>query len=281
MVLSIVLACGSLQARDFRPPVIYGKDNRREVYTEPNSDVRKLASSVVAIFSPEYLKEDPATGRHRIEAASYQEFYGLCETERFVAQTAAADCTGFLIGKDLIATAGHCIVNARTCKNLRFVFDYALTSAEDVPEETKRENTYRCREIVAIKDTWTVDYAIIRTDRPVIGRKPLRMNPNGGPKMNEKLFIIGHPSGLPMKIADEAFMRGRGRGFFVANLDSNGGNSGSPVFNARTKMVEGILVRGEEDFIDSGSCKVSLVCPDRGCVGQDVTNIGEVLKHLR
>ncbi|WP_420540401.1 S46 family peptidase (plasmid) [Paenibacillus polymyxa] len=34
--------------------------------------------------------------------------------------------------------------------------------------------------------------------------------------------------------------------FFVANLDTYGGNSGSPVFNSDTHEVEGILVRGED-----------------------------------
>ncbi|MEK7233144.1 MAG: S46 family peptidase [Elusimicrobiota bacterium] len=34
-------------------------------------------------------------------------------------------------------------------------------------------------------------------------------------------------------------------GFFVANLDTYGGNSGSAVFNVETNLVEGILLRSE------------------------------------
>ena len=59
--------------------------------------------------------------------------------------------------------------------------------------------------------------------------------------------------------------------FFVANLDTYGGNSGSPVFNAASYKVEGILVRGENDFVTNGTCYVSLVCPTTGCRGEDVT----------
>jgi hypothetical protein len=59
--------------------------------------------------------------------------------------------------------------------------------------------------------------------------------------------------------------------FFAANLDTYGGNSGSPVFNATSGTVEGILVRGENDFVSNGSCYVSLVCPTTGCRGEDVT----------
>ena len=36
--------------------------------------------------------------------------------------------------------------------------------------------------------------------------------------------------------------------YFTANLDTYRGNSGSPVFNAITHKVEGVLVRGEQDF---------------------------------
>ncbi len=56
----------------------------------------------------------------------------------------------------------------------------------------------------------------------------------------------------------------RRREFFVANLDTYGGNSGSPVVDARTYVVEGILVRGEDDFVQNDGCYVSLVCPDAG-----------------
>ena len=43
------------------------------------------------------------------------------------------------------------------------------------------------------------------------------------------------------------------------------------MFNATTYKVEGILVRGENDFVTNGSCYVSLVCPTTGCRGEDVT----------
>ena len=65
-------------------------------------------------------------------------------------------------------------------------------------------------------------------------------------------------------------------GYFVANLDTYGGNSGSAVFNTDTGLVEGILVRGENDFVYSNGCRVSNVCPAPGCRGEDVTKISEL-----
>ena len=87
-----------------------------------------------------------------------------------------------------------------------------------------------------------------------------------------RLFVIGHPCGLPQKYAPGAKVRDNTPApFFVANLDTYGGNSGSPVFNATSYKVEGILVRGENDFVTNGTCYVSLVCPTTGCRGEDVT----------
>src|SRR5690606_11935720 len=82
------------------------------------------------------------------------------------------------------------------------------------------------------------------------------------------LIMLGHPLGLPMKASDNATMTpldGNRIGLFSSsydllrriftkqtyyntNLDSFAGNSGSPVFNANTHVVEGILIGGGDDF---------------------------------
>jgi hypothetical protein len=81
-------------------------------------------------------------------------------------------------------------------------------------------------------------------------------------------------------VAGGASVRRHDNGFFIANLDTYGGNSGSAVFNEKTGEVEGILVRGETDFIYKGSCRVSNVCTDTGCRGEDVTRMSELLSLL-
>ena len=72
----------------------------------------------------------------------------------------------------------------------------------------------------------------------------------------------------------------REKAIFTANLDTYGGNSGSPVFNSETHEVEGILVRGDTDFVPLGKCMVSAVCPTNGCIGEDCTRVSEFLDHL-
>ncbi|HED53457.1 MAG TPA: hypothetical protein ENJ00_04570 [Phycisphaerales bacterium] len=52
----------------------------------------------------------------------------------------------------------------------------------------------------------------------------------------------------------------------MANVDAYGGNSGSMVVSQTTGMIEGILVRGNQDFVSGpGGCLQSNVCPDSGC----------------
>jgi hypothetical protein len=118
------------------------------------------------------------------------------------------------------------------------------------------------------------DWALVRLDRPASPRRPLATRTSGEAAAGEPLFVIGHPSGLPTKIAGGAAVRdASARDFFTANLDTYGGNSGSAVFGARTGLVEGILARGEDDFAARGDCRVSKRCPDDGCRGEAVTRI--------
>jgi hypothetical protein len=55
--------------------------------------------------------------------------------------------------------------------------------------------------------------------------------------------------------------------FFQANVDTYQGNSGSPVVNLDSSLLEGLLVRGMEDFVEDevAGCDRSLVCSDAGC----------------
>lgn len=81
--------------------------------------------------------------------------------------------------------------------------------------------------------------------------------------------------GLPLKIAGFATVRDFSKvGYFVADLDTFGGNSGSPVFSVKTKKIEGILVRGDEDFIDGpAGCTTMATYEQTGGRGEDVTKV--------
>ena len=104
-------------------------------------------------------------------------------------------------------------------------------------------------------------------------RTPLEFRQEGEVELDTPLVVIGHPSGLPTKIADGMVRNNESEYYFVTNLDTFGGNSGSAVFNTDTGVVEGILVR-EQDYVwDSRGCRVPKVCDENECRGEDVTRI--------
>jgi hypothetical protein len=122
------------------------------------------------------------------------------------------------------------------------------------------------------------DFALIQLDRKVTGHKPLAINRTSSLKKGDGIFVIGHPVGLPLKVAGGATVRDFSKiGYFTSDLDTFGGNSGSPVFNARTNLIEGILVRGDEDFVDSpAGCTTMATYAQTGGRGEDVTKISAI-----
>jgi hypothetical protein len=54
-----------------------------------------------------------------------------------------------------------------------------------------------------------------------------------------------------------------------------------PVFNSKTGQVEGILVRGETDYIAMNGCNISNSCANDGCRGEDFTKIRHVIDAIK
>ena len=99
----------------------------------------------------------------------------------------------------------------------------------------------------------------------------------------QKLFVIGHPGGITSVISDGAQVRSnQNLHFFQANLDTFEGNSGSPVFSEDTGVLEGILVRGENDwqYDRQAKCYRPRKCSNDQCRGEDVTRITSLSELL-
>lgn len=262
------------------PLVIYGKDNRMDVYEDTDASRRNLAASVAAILPTSAIQKGPVDAI--VNGAKYGAENNLCKSEKFWDQVAPAYCTGVLVADNIIATAGHCVMDSNFCASASFAFGFNIETQGKDPAKIKSEDVYSCKSVLHHEMVGDgADFALVELDRPVVGRKPLRLAA-AAPKTNEEIFIIGHPVGLPAKIADGAHVRRQDRGFYVANLDSFGGNSGSPVFNATTHEVAGLLVRGEQDFKQqrASRCMVSFHCQDGLCRGEDVTNPDVVKNKL-
>ncbi len=275
----------------FEPRVIYGVDNRLDIYEVLDDPVMvQIARSTAAVVYTSDIGDYITTEGNYPEIENPEEFkllpsatfgqmHDLCTEEPFFEQPSAAFCSGFLVGYDVIATAGHCIESIMECSDTAFIFDYALFSPDDDATVVKKDNIYYCKEIIARKlDGIGADYGIIRLDRHVEDRKPLTIRRGESIQIGEKVTIIGHPSGLPTKISGDANVianedEEEHKDFFLATTDSYGGNSGSAIINNLTGVVEGILVRGEQDFKWSEEgCMISNVCTeDSDCTGEEIT----------
>lgn len=260
--------------------VIYGSDDRIDVYQTDNAKLRSLADSTVALMQASSVKAEGAVAK--LETEPYGPGNGLCKDEPFYEQVTAAFCSGSLVAPDVIMTAGHCVTSDSSCANTKFVFGFAVKEKGKMPTSVPAKEVYGCAKLLGreqINDG--ADWALIKLDRAVTGHAPLKLNKTGQIENKTPIVVIGHPAGLPTKIAGGAEVRDASKnGYFVANLDTYGGNSGSAVFNAKNGNVEGILVRGEQDYTYRGSCRVSNVCPADGCRGEDVTKISVVNEKL-
>lgn len=264
---------------------VFGWDDRREVFSFRDGSVeRRLASATAAMFFGQPFNESAEGGMiPRTTPSTLGEARGLCEDEPFVEQPSISACTAFLVGEDLVLTAGHCVAN-RTCSDLSFAFDYAYFDAAEVGSvpAIPTANYFQCAEIVeahtvACEDDW----ALIRLDRPS-EREPLEYRREGGPTVDAPLLAAGFPLAIPMKIAGSARIRSIDELKLHTDLDIFGGNSGSPVIDARTGVIEGIHVCSEagNTMPDPAgrSCKVALDC---GFEGESCSRWAEATRITR
>jgi len=271
-----------IRAANERQKVIYGVDDRQDLYESTNDKYLKAAQSVVALFHANEVS-DKGDGTSELALGNFGDQYDLCASEKFRDQPVGAFCSGFLVAPQIMATAGHC-VNDSNVKNIRFVFGFKMNAPGDPTTRVNNSEVYKGSRVIGreqIDDG--ADWALVELDRPVNNHPPVKIRRSGKIEDDGPVYVIGHPCGLPMKIAGKAVVRdNHNPSFMVCNLDTYGGNSGSGVFSDSEEepFVEGILVRGETDFIPIGNCSISKVCPKTGCRGEDVTRATVFANHV-
>ncbi len=280
LVIALCYFLSPIAIAKIQNKVVYGDDNRQEFFQVRRSDLREVADSTAAVVRSSSLtpKSDGTTD---IRSETFQKMAGLCSTERFASQPSGAFCSAFLVGDDMIATAGHCIDIAR-CPQSSFVFAYRMSQTGEAPNSVSSSEIYHCQAVLEREQTGEQDYALVKLDRPVRGHRILTLAKDPV-AVGDTVVTIGHPSGIPTKITDNGVVRSTKPEFFTANLDTYGGNSGSAVLDQNTLQVVGILVRGESDFVYDriNKCSVTNRCPDDGCRGEDVTNISYISEALK
>lgn len=264
--------------------VAYGADGRIDVVDHPSTLFQELSLSVAIQINNKYLKENKMS--YKLEAQPLADDMMICPQEKFASTPSPGNCSGFLVAPDVLVTAGHCVDATSKCSDYKWVFDFRRD--EILGGEIPKESVYSCVQVLNqyynTKDQ--TDYAVIKLDRKITDRAYLTFRTEGQVELGDPLVVIGGPSGVTLKIADGATVQKNDDPvFFVGDLDTFGGNSGSPVFNAQTGVVEGILVRGEKDYEydNDEQCFKVKHCESVGdnkeegqCRGEDVTRIGLV-----
>jgi V8-like Glu-specific endopeptidase len=266
--------------------LVYGNDDRTEPYSITNSDLLNLIQADVALISSDYITQN---GDGSYSLLAYGTFTSgdctggtdtLCTDEPFRNQVLLPFCSGFLVHSNVIVTAGHCL-EGNSPSDIVVIFDWKQQSAGVSPSVTSiaEDNVYEPDSLDHML-TNTEDWGVIYLNRDVVGRTPLKYRTSGTPDVGTPLVLVGHPWGLPMKVAPNAEIKTypSDSNTFSANTDSYAGNSGSMVVNADTWEVEGILVTGNADFkYDSvnGCCRSNVCSDSTGCSGsyEGVTKI--------
>lgn len=294
--LPLVAACGAARTEDLdssESNVVYGADGRQDVYEAAPELAAIARSSMVAIFDDETLDESNASNI-TADADTLAKYKNLCKGQRFATQPAGSDCSGTLIGEDLILTAGHCfeseegLTPAQVCKKLRFAFDWYYDGPNRLHPMTS-DSVYGCGDLLVHSNdpdgapSPRLDYAIVKLDRAPVGRTPLRVNMDGAKENGAPLVVIGAPTGLPLKVEPTARVkdaRAEESDYFYAIADTFAGNSGSGVLDARTLEVVGLLVSGSDDYVKRGACWVVNTCKETGCKDSEGEEIGRVANPI-
>ena len=283
-LLLALAACQESPAGATREAVVYGTDDRMEVYAHPSATHRAIAQTAIAVKLNESALDESDPSNVRV---TYRRTLGeaqtLCAGEAFANQLDPGTCSGTLIDDQHLLTAGHCADATSDCGGTRvWLFGFRYTSAGVLARLTS-DDVYRCQRILAYRDDSGADHAVVEFDRPVVGHTPVTVRttasglPNGTP-----VTMIGHPNGIPMKIdsggaitwTSPAGTWGR------ATVDAFNGNSGSGVFDAAGDLVA-LLDSGETDYVSAGSCNVvNVIDPPPTDDGEGLTYLAPVVEAL-
>ncbi|MCB9682565.1 MAG: trypsin-like serine protease [Alphaproteobacteria bacterium] len=252
-------ACDGAGRNDVAPvadaaaSVVYGTDNRLDYYQV--SDPRCSPWPTPPPWSSPAPRSPTCRAAPRASRpGTYGGHNSLCSSEPFYSQPDPGYCTAFMVGPDTVATAGHC-VSSSDCSSTKFVFGFRMNSASSARTTVDDNDVYSCSSIVAAPSR-AQDYAVVRVD-------PHDRRRHRDGRAQQRLGHQRHPARAarpPQRPADQDRRRRHPSATPPPPATSRPTSTATAATAARpwstpTRCrVEGILVRGNTDFVRSGSC---------------------------
>lgn len=300
-VVTVLTACQATKSNDTlnieedSVKVVYGKDSRVDITSVSSNAIENLSKFSVALIRKSQLATSP-DGAIELTGKTLQQSGNFCPTEPFIQQRAASFCSGILFRGKYVLTAGHCMNEKTSCQDTAFVFGYQIPKGSpNWNYKVPAKNVFSCRRIIAhhfLDGNPLVagnanhvrnDFTVVELDRQVANQGAIAVTASN-PKLLDPVMVIGYPSGLPLKLATGVVIEGNPNAvYFRTNLDTYGGNSGSPVFN-QNGALEGILIQGHQDYArTSAGCIASVKCISNGnlCLGERVLKAHLIQKFLK
>ena len=255
----------------------------RQEWFEAAPILQKDSRKVVSLVHSDQLAAtvDHGHAAYQLNAKAFSTFrfvdhgveYPLCADEPYLKQPMGAFCSGVLVGDKLVATAAHCIRSDDEAKATKFVFDFRMNDKDHPQSVFDSSEVYTGKRIVQSHITFSQDnWETVELEQSVSDKdRVAQIRRDGKLDQTHKVFAIGYPSGLPVKVSAGGNVRDNvNPKIFLAGLDVYAGSSGGPVFN-ENHVVEGILARGDRDFLPVGNCARTNNCPSAGCPGDAIT----------
>ncbi|MCU0760521.1 MAG: serine protease [Steroidobacteraceae bacterium] len=269
-------------ARQAAPPAVqrvawFGpRDDRRDPWSTPGLPPALLQHAARTC----YLVGTAAIARRharrvRLNHVRYGEYHGLCRDDPFWCQPIVIERdaqapgdfghTGYLLDSRTVLTCWHGWEHFGARATLAVFGHHARAdcdAATEIPAAQVLPVAAQPARVPAAgsgRAATADDWVLLRLEHPVTHLGTLAPPRLAAPRTGAGVYTLGHPSGLPLKLADGARVLAVDGALFRTDLDTFVGNSGSPVFDAATHELVGLVLAGQDDAGDFEPA------PGRGC----------------
>lgn len=160
----------------------------------------------------------------------------------FVSGGSSYVCTGSLVSANShFLTNNHCIPDQTTCNTMDVYFEYETSSSASCTSNSASKGTaFSCDNFITTNASYDFGFMTL-AGNPASSRGHVTLNPKNL-TIGESLYIIQHPNGYPKKIAfgtcfDNVTAGNVSNSDCEYQIDTMGGSSGSPVFDANGDVV--------------------------------------------